>query len=85
MKPRRWTKGDCLGSGSFGTVYLGLNGETGELFREIFVLDESTQLALAQHGGGSAAAGDDAPSKARRKSFVEASSGQPVSRAPKPR
>jgi len=32
MKPRRWTKGDCLGSGSFGTVYLGLNGETGELF-----------------------------------------------------
>ena len=32
MKPRRWTKGDCLGSGSFGTVYLGLNSETGELF-----------------------------------------------------
>jgi hypothetical protein len=33
MKPRRWTKGDCLGSGSFGTVYLGLNSETWRAIR----------------------------------------------------
>ena len=32
MKPRRWVKGDNLGSGSFGSVFLGLNSDTGELF-----------------------------------------------------
>jgi hypothetical protein len=32
MMPRRWTKGDSLGSGSFGCVFLGLNSDTGELF-----------------------------------------------------
>ena len=32
MMPRRWTKGDNLGSGSFGNVFLGLNSDTGELF-----------------------------------------------------
>ncbi|CEG00082.1 Serine/threonine-protein kinase, active site [Ostreococcus tauri] len=31
-KPRRWTKGDNLGEGSFGSVWLALNGDTGELF-----------------------------------------------------
>ena len=30
--PRRWTRGDALGAGSFGSVYLGLNSDTGELF-----------------------------------------------------
>jgi hypothetical protein len=29
-KPGRWKKGDPVGSGSFGTVFLGLNCETGE-------------------------------------------------------
>ena len=32
MMPRRWTKGDNLGAGSFGCVFLGLNSDTGELF-----------------------------------------------------
>ena len=31
-KPRRWTKGDNLGEGSYGSVWLALNGDTGELF-----------------------------------------------------
>ena len=30
--PRRWTRGDALGAGSFGSVFLGLNSDTGELF-----------------------------------------------------
>lgn len=30
--PTRWTRGDGLGAGSFGSVYLGLNADTGELF-----------------------------------------------------
>ncbi|GAX75900.1 hypothetical protein CEUSTIGMA_g3343.t1 [Chlamydomonas eustigma] len=29
--PKSWRKGDALGSGSFGTVFLGLNNDTGEL------------------------------------------------------
>ncbi|XRB05940.1 mitogen-activated protein kinase kinase kinase [Pycnococcus provasolii] len=29
--PRRWKKGDAIGSGSFGSVFLGLNSDTGEL------------------------------------------------------
>jgi hypothetical protein len=28
-RARRWKKGDPIGSGSFGTVYLGLNCDTG--------------------------------------------------------
>ena len=31
-KPRRWTRGDNLGEGSYGNVWLALNGDTGELF-----------------------------------------------------
>eukprot|EP00898_Chlorokybus_atmophyticus_P006712 jgi/Chlat1/7041/Chrsp56S06667 len=31
LMPRRWKKGDLLGSGSFGNVYLGLNIDTGGL------------------------------------------------------
>jgi len=31
-KPRRWTTGDNLGEGSYGSVWLALNGDTGELF-----------------------------------------------------
>lgn len=27
--PENWKKGDSIGSGSFGTVFLGLNCETG--------------------------------------------------------
>lgn len=30
-KPTRWKKGEILGQGAFGVVYLGLNTETGEL------------------------------------------------------
>lgn len=29
--PSRWIKGTVIGSGSFGTVYLGMNSITGEL------------------------------------------------------
>lgn len=29
-RPARWRKGDPIGAGSFGAVYLGLNTETGE-------------------------------------------------------
>ena len=50
--PRRWTRGDGLGAGSFGSVYLGLNADTGELFavKEVEVLDDSERAkeAVAQ-------------------------------------
>ena len=54
MKPRRWTKGDCLGSGSFGTVYLGLNGETGELFavKEVAMTKRTGEGGEARHEEG---------------------------------
>ncbi|CAI1627438.1 hypothetical protein SEUBUCD646_0L04030 [Saccharomyces eubayanus] len=29
--PKNWLKGACIGSGSFGSVYLGMNAHTGEL------------------------------------------------------
>ena len=29
--PKAWLKGACIGSGSFGSVYLGMNAKTGEL------------------------------------------------------
>ena len=53
-KPRRWTKGDCLGSGSFGTVYLGLNGETGELFagKEVAMTKRTGEGGEARHEEG---------------------------------
>ena len=45
--PRRWTRGDGLGAGSFGSVYLGLNADTGELFavKEVEVLANNLVLA----------------------------------------
>ena len=50
--PRRWTRGDGLGAGSFGSVYLGLNADTGELFavKEVEVMDDSEKAreAVAQ-------------------------------------
>jgi hypothetical protein len=29
--PEKWKKGECIGTGAFGHVYLGLNCSTGEL------------------------------------------------------
>lgn len=50
--PTRWTRGDNIGSGSFGSVYLGLNADTGELFavKEVEVLsgNESATEAAQQ-------------------------------------
>ncbi len=34
LMPESWKKGDALGSGSFGTVYLGLNNNTGEVVQQ---------------------------------------------------
>ena len=47
--PRRWTRGDGLGAGSFGSVYLGLNADTGELFavKEVEVLANSERAKEA--------------------------------------
>ena len=30
--PASWTRGELIGAGAFGRVYLGLDDETGELF-----------------------------------------------------
>ena len=62
MKPRRWTKGDCLGSGSFGTVYLGLNGETGELFavKEVAMTKRTPLEGGEAHTGSEGIDGMDA-------------------------
>ncbi len=47
--PRRWTRGDGLGSGSFGSVHLGLNSDTGELFavKEVVVDDHRRDRSRA--------------------------------------
>ena len=47
--PRRWTRGDGLGAGSFGSVYLGLNADTGELFavKEVVVDDHRRDRSRA--------------------------------------
>eukprot|EP00854_Cymbomonas_tetramitiformis_P013413 gene13413-15849_t len=43
----RWTKGDNIGSGSFGCVYLGLNSETGELLavKEVNMQSDAAKMA----------------------------------------
>eukprot|EP00798_Chlamydomonas_sp_ICE-L_P022851 gene22851-30025_t len=43
--PYTWKKGDSLGQGSFGTVYLGLNNQTGELLavKEVSMIDDGPQ------------------------------------------
>jgi mitogen-activated protein kinase kinase kinase len=60
-KPRRWTKGDALGAGSFGRVFLGLNSETGELFavKEVAVTDATATSDDDDDDGGGGGGGAD--------------------------
>ncbi|KAI8477221.1 MAG: kinase-like domain-containing protein [Monoraphidium minutum] len=48
-RPARWRKGDAVGAGSFGAVYLGLNTETGELMaiKEVTLAVEGAHLKEA--------------------------------------
>ncbi|KAJ1487879.1 kinase-like domain-containing protein, partial [Baffinella frigidus] len=46
--PQRWARGNLIGSGSFGRVYLGMNLDTGELFickQDLWTQRDPTDLA----------------------------------------
>lgn len=55
--PVRWRKGPTLGAGSFGTVYLGLNCDTGELLAVKEVAAIGLEGAAAAQGPGGRPAG----------------------------
>ncbi|GFR53058.1 hypothetical protein Agub_g15733, partial [Astrephomene gubernaculifera] len=55
--PVRWRKGEGIGAGSFGQVYLALNCETGELLAVKEVPAGLADLALGAGAGGAGGAG----------------------------
>ena len=53
--PRSWTRGELIGAGAFGRVYLGLDDDTGELFAVKTVSLPSTVSPFGGEGGSNAA------------------------------